>query len=177
MPRFTQQAVTWVRPSGVTGGRLARRPTRHVSHVVLHRCACVTPSACFVDVACCWHCSFARCRPALSAVVALFTRCGSALFIRSIAHRVVLNLDHASRRSGPLVSGSSSLTVMFTESASRRYSSSSVLLLLDVLVCLSVCLLVAPCATFSWHSTGCLVGELFACVQQAHSRAARGLLD
>ena len=32
-------------------------------------------------------------------------------------HCVVLELDHASGRSGPLVSGSSNLTVMFTESA------------------------------------------------------------
>ena len=115
-------------------------------HIV---CACVTPSSCtaassssapFVDIACCWHCSF---HP-------LWVR--SSQFSVSITLRVVLNLDHASRRSGPrsciasfwtsimhrivldlsiclLASCLGIISVMFLSLlASRWYSSSSVLL-------------------------------------------------
>ena len=68
--------------------------------------------------------------PLCLAVVALFTRCGSTLFN---------SLDLPPRRSGPLVSASSNLTVMFTESAGfTQVLVVVVQLLLDDLVRLSV---------------------------------------
>ena len=79
-------------------------------------------------------------------------------------HHVVLDLMFRDLS----ISRSCSLSLL----ASRKYSSSSSVLLrlFDVLVCLSVCLLVTPCAMSSWHSMSCLVANCSLAVQ-------RGLLD
>ena len=68
-------------------------------------------------------------------------------------HRVVLDLDHASRRSGPQPLSSGFLPRDRLHASTRRRRCCCGLL--DVLVCLLVCLSVTPCATFSWCSMSC----------------------
>ena len=78
---------------------------------------------------------------------------------------VVLNLDHASRCSGPrpcllascLGSSRSCFCVCWLHASTRCRRCCCGLL--DVLVCLLVCLSVTPCATFSWRPVSCLVAH------------------
>ena len=135
----------------------------------LLRAPASSSSAPFVDVACCWLCSSS---PAIGAALfsssyPLWARSFPLWLLFSIAvpimHRVVLDLDHCLLAACLRIIQPSS-TDMFLESAGFT----------QVLVCLSACHALRD-ALMALHEF--LVGELFANVQHAHSRAVGGLLD